>query len=274
MYHLDFRGNDRGGPVLPGRLLVGPGGAGTSEDALRLAPHVTFLVHGFNVSRPQGQETLARLATMLPSAAGDAVVGVCWPGDSWANFASYPLEGNDADDTAVSLARFIDRVLLAGTPLSFVSHSLGARVVLGTVKKLGSRYPVSQVCTMAAAIDDDSLANPRDYAAIMPRIGRLAVLASHKDRVLRFAYPIGDLIQAFVFFRKDRPGGALGFHGARPSGNRPIPSNVLSVRVPDAPPVDHGDYFPGDVPNAQQRRAAQFADRVLGGVHQPDYPHP
>jgi hypothetical protein len=87
------------------------------------------------------------------------------------------------------------------------------------------------------------------------------------------AYPVGDLVQAFLFFRKDRRGAALGYHGPRPSGAEVVPPNVFHVQVPEAPlAVDHGDYFPGGaVPNEQQRRAAQFADAVLRGVDRPEY---
>jgi len=273
IYFLDFRGRNQGGPVLPGHLMTVGSNPPRSEDDLRHESVVTFLIHGFNVNRPNGQATLARLAASLPSASGGALVAVSWPGDSWANFASYPLEGNDADDTAAELARFIDRVLLPGTVLSFVSHSLGARVVMGTIMRVRARHPVNQVCTMAAAIDDFSLAHPRDYGLIAPRVARIAVLASRKDKVLRLAYPVGDLVQAFLFFRKDRRGGALGYHGPKPSGSHVVPPNVFCVQVPEAPlEVDHGDYFPGGAtPNEQQKRAARFADAVLSGIDRPTY---
>jgi hypothetical protein len=273
MYFLDFRARDQGGPVLPGRLMTIEGHAPQSEDDLRHESRMTFLIHGFNVNRPNGQATLARLAASLPTTSVGALVAVSWPGDSWAKFASYPLEGNDADDTAAELARFVDRVALPGTLLSFVSHSLGARVVMGTIKRVRGRYPVNQVCTMAAAIDDFSLANPRDYGLIAPHVGRIAVLASRKDKVLRLAYPVGDLVQAFLFFRRDRRGGALGYHGPKPSGSHAVPPNVFCVQVPEAPlEVDHGDYFPGGAtPNEQQKRAARFADAVLSGIDRPPY---
>ena len=273
IYFLDFRGRNQGGPVLPGHLMPFGANPARSEDDLRHESTVTFLIHGFNVNRPNGQATLERLARSLPSASGGALVAVLWPGDSWANFASYPLEGNDADDTAAELARFIDRVLQPGTPLSFVSHSLGARVVMGTIKRVVSRYPVSQVCTMAAAIDDFSLSRPRDYGPVAPQVGRIAVLASRKDKVLRLAYPVGDLVQAFLFFRKDRRGAALGYHGPRPFDTHAVPPNVFHVQVPEAPvAVDHGDYFPGGAtPNVQQQRAARFADAVLSGIDHPTY---
>ena len=81
IYILDFRGANFGGPVVPGRI-VQIGGLLT-EDDLRLESKVTFLLHGYNVSREEGRESLLRLANELPSAADGAVVAVLWPGDHW-----------------------------------------------------------------------------------------------------------------------------------------------------------------------------------------------
>lgn len=272
IYFLDFRGRNVGGPVLPGRLLGMPGAAAGTEPDLAREPRVAFLVHGFNVNRRDGQEKLLNLARNLPSNPDTACVAVTWPGDSWARFASYPFEGNDADDTGTELARFIDRVLPAGTELAFVSHSLGARVVMECLRRLGAgRYPVGQVCVMAAAMDDTSLADAHLYLKVAEDAGRVAVLSSARDKVLRFAYPLGDALQAFLFFRRDDAGRALGLRGPRAKESEAVPTPVTHTQIPNARNVDHGDYLDGEFPNPSQRAAAQFADAVLSGRPSPEY---
>jgi len=276
IYLLDFRASGVGGAVVPGRLVTMPG-LGADAD-LRVETSVVFLIHGFNVSRADGTDGLRRLAQQLPAGAGVGYVGVLWPGDHWVRAISYSFEGRDADDSANELAKYIVLTVSKGTSLSFVSHSLGARVVMETVKKLKrADYPIRQVSLVAAAIDDFSLARPRDYSAAVAKTDRVAVLASRRDRVLKLAYPAGDALQAFLFFRRDRLGLALGSHGPRPSGNDPVPSVVFHEQIPDDRGADHGHYFPKD-PAGQsadvtrnQASAVKFCADVLQAVPQPRY---
>jgi hypothetical protein len=272
IYYLDFRGRDQGGPVLPGRIVTFNGVSSGTEEQLRREPRVIFLIHGFNVDRASGQRNLTAFAATLTASATAAIVAVLWPGDSWANALSYPLEGNDADDTASELARYIKRILGAGTVLSFVTHSLGARVALETMKRLSSsQYPVAHSCFMAAAVDDDCVSAKRVYRAQIESAARVAILASQKDKVLRFAYPAGDLLQSFIFFWRDNPGLALGLHGPRASGDLPIPKAVFHTQIDDTHGVDHGDYLFGGVPNPKQAAAGRFADAVISGAPSPIY---
>ena len=231
-----------------------------------------MLVHGFNVSRASGQAQLGAFARALPGAADAAICAITWPGDSWAGAAGYSFEGNDADDTAAEIARFIDRVIRPGTPVSFVSHSLGARVVFETIARLPTgRYRIDQVCVMAPAIDDFSVSAPGIYRGEVERATRVAVLASESDRVLKWAYPAGDLLQAFAFFWRDRNGLALGLHGPRPFDNFAVPARVKTEQIPREVGVDHGDYLFAGQPNDKQARAAAFAIQVLAGAERPAY---
>ena len=185
----------------------------------------------------------------------------------------YSFEGTDADDSARALTRYIGDVLTRGSQLAFVSHSLGARVVMETVKRLRKEdYTVRQVCLLAAAIDDFSLAHQANYLSAVPRAQRVAVLASRSDRVLKFAYPAGDLLQAFSFFRRDSVGLALGYHGPKKSGANAVPTQVLHVQIPDGRSADHGHYLPADRPTLNQRSSVTFATEVLTGAVQPHYP--
>lgn len=272
---LDLRLADRGGPVRSrGHLIRDPDGPeGTAaEDRLRGASSVIFLLHGFNVTRPNGARSLRRLAELLPGAEGRALVGVLWPGDSWARAAGYSFEGRDADDSASALRRFIEDVLLSGTVVSFAAHSLGCRVALETVLHLDSRFEVDQLALMAAAVDDYSLAWDRAYRTAMGRARRASVLAARSDDVLRLAYPVGDLLQAFLFFRREESGLALGHHGPRPHrrSRGTVPANVKHLQI-DGLGVNHGDYLPGRSTNDKQRATARWCDEVLAGSLDPRY---
>lgn len=269
----DFRARDCGGPVVPGRF-VDPFGHGMSPaacgDALRAADRVAVLVHGFNVNRPSGTEALRRLGEGIADPTGVALV-VTWPGDSWAGPLGYPLEGNDADDSAAELARFLDRELPAATEVSFASHSLGARVVLEAVRRLPARFTVREVCLTAAAVDDVSLNARGRYASVAAGARRTTVLASRSDRVLTWAYPAGDLVQSWLFSWKDRAGQALGLRGPRQDAGNPTSPKVRVERIPRDTGVDHGDYITSGPEGPTHRACAAFVGAVLRGSGEPSY---
>jgi hypothetical protein len=265
LWHLDVRDREVGGPVLPARLVY-PDGAdqGATLDALAIQSSVTILIHGFNVNRTSGHAQLTELARWLAdSTSTSAFLALTWPGDSWAGPAGYPLEGNDADDAAAEVAKFIQWAIPSGVRLSFISHSLGARVVFETIKALPASYPIGEVCVMAAAIDDSSVSAQWAYRNEVARASRVAVLASERDNVLRWAYPLGDWIQAFLFFWKDVPDSALGYHGPRGSGRDGVPGNVKHVQIATSCGVDHGDYLGVNPLSPLETRAAAFAAQVL-----------
>ena len=271
-YLLDFRSASTGGAVTPG-VLVTRLGFGTLHD-LRAEVQVTVLLHGFNVNRSDGEAALLRLATCLSTVTNGGVLAVLWPGDHWTGAVSYPFEGQDADDSAAALATYITQIaaLRKGTRLQFVTHSLGARVALETVKRLAPhRYRIGQVCLLAPAVDDFSLANPRQYRGMVGRADRMAVLASDKDLVLKLAYPAGDLLQRFIFFWKEQTGVALGYHGPRPKGAYAVPIQVFHTQIPDWRNAGHGDYLPGTQPTQEQNSTIQFTRQVLGRAPHPVY---
>ena len=152
-----------------------------------------------------------------------AVVFVLWPGDSPIGPLSYPFtEGHQANDTAVQLARFIENHIGDVNPVNFVAHSLGCRVALETIDKLHKMadgdhdiYPINQVCLLAAAVDDYCLSMPKKYKTAAEKAQRVVVLSSVEDKVLKFIYPVGDLLQAFIFFWRESFGFALGYAGPK-----------------------------------------------------------
>jgi len=263
---LDLRSADVDGAVVPAHLTL----ATPTMDTLQQCQQVVFLVHGFNVNRSNGAAELQNLAQLLPAANESAVVAVLWPGDSTFGPLSYPFETNKADDSAVELAKFINDNLPQRPAISLVAHSLGSRVVMQTVQQLKIMgVAVDQVCLMAAAIDNDSLAPMAEYSAAAAYAARLAVLYSPCDNVLRFAYPAGNLLSAFLHWTSTSDA-ALGFTGPRPGSapNGSIPADIQATGIPAADQVDHSDYVPNadGAPSDKQFAAARYANLVLSGA--------
>jgi Alpha/beta hydrolase of unknown function (DUF900) len=262
---LDFRSAPQGGAVVPGRLTAG------TLDRLQQCGTMVFLVHGFNVDRADGTAELTAFATHLPAlGANAAAVAVLWPGDSVIGPLCYPFQTSKADDSAVELATFIGDNLPQHPGISFVGHSLGCRVVLETVRQLWIKnVAVAQVCLMAAAVDNDSLAGAVDYFNAAQYATRLGVLYSPSDRVLRDAYPLGNLLSAFIHWTATTDA-ALGYTGPRASASPPgnVPADVQGVGIAAADGVDHGDYLPSATGafSAAQLAAARFANATLAGV--------
>jgi esterase/lipase superfamily enzyme len=201
-------------------------------------------------------------------------VAVLWPGNSRIGPLCYPFETNNADDSAVELSKFIQLYLSVGPRISFISHSLGARVVLQTIEQLRIMgIAVDQVCLMAAAVDDDCLASSQ-YRAAVQYANRVAVLYSPCDKVLRYAYPPGNLLSSFMHWTATTDA-ALGYTGpkAAPAPNGDIPSQVWPSAIPQADGVNHGDYLPPPAgqPSISQLRAASYSSRVVASAPSPAY---
>ena len=297
IYELSFRG--AGGSVVPGLLSEhgSPGSPVKGDRILAGYRRVVFIIHGFNVDEQKGRISLSRMAEHLDED-DSATVFVLWPGDSPIGPLSYPFtEGHQANDTAAQLVRFIDSQVGENTPLNFIAHSLGCRVVLESVnqlyKKAGgeqSIYPVHEVCLLAAAVDDFCLSVPKKYKISVERVKRIVVLSSVEDEVLRFVYPAGDLLQAFLFFWKESAGFALGYRGPKTlkTGRKAasedehkrqfhhVASNVVSIKIEKRHGVDHGDYLPpgkiGKPENDQQRASVNVTSAALAGVTDLTYP--
>ena len=116
----------------------------------------------------------------------------------------------------------------------------------------------------------EALADDEEYLNVSNGVERVAVLRSRRDRVLKYAYPLGDLVQAFVFFEKWNS--ALGFSGPKSHKRNSIPKQVFDHRIPNARHARHGDYLPSAPMNGEKESAAGFADDVLSGKSKPIYP--
>lgn len=153
--------------------------------------HVLIGTHGFNVDFVDGVTALSYWSGLLSLPESGVFVGLLWPGDSvWAHGLDYPDEPRVADEAGEKLAAFIDTALADASDISFVSHSLGARVVLQTVNRMSRR--VRRVMLMAGAIDDNCFL--AEFQSAVQRIDKISVLASRRDEVLALAFPLGNLL--------------------------------------------------------------------------------
>jgi hypothetical protein len=274
---LNFRSQGVGGAVIEPYVLDGDGTAAPpalrSLSNLEFAPRVAgrnvlFAAHGFNVSYDHGARSLGQLEAQLNLTTSDIFLGVLWPGDFWLPVVNYPFEGGVAMDCGRRLADFCGRWLTRAQSISFVSHSLGARVVLEAVKHLDRRARI--VCLTAAAINRDCLMT--EYAAAAANADSISILASHSDWVLKVAFQVGDPIADVLhddhaFFEK-----ALGYDGPPPPALPPVQS---PWQIPDAAGYGHGDYLPpGNVaqvpppPGAPWLNPARFMARAFHSQQQ------
>lgn len=226
--------------------------------------HVVLAVHGFNVSYAKGIRSLALLERELNLTSDHAFFGVLWPGDWIINIINYPAEAKDAVESGRRIALLLNRRFRGAASFSFISHSLGARVLLEAV--MGLAVPARELCITAAAADDNCLAGP--YAKVKRHAARTTVLSSKSDMTLKLAYPLGDFASDIFWRDKDSPWRtALGRKGPRP--HEPPP--VTPRQIPDGDKYDHGDYFPPSdgtpsPANARWRGAVKYMRRCLQGA--------
>lgn len=196
--------------------------------------------HGFHVNRTDGISNLSHWNEWLNLGANGYFVGVLWPGDSrWVPFIDYPVEGDEAIQSGRLLADFLVANFSGVNSLSFTSHSLGARVVLEAIRNLGGSFKLHTLSLMAAAIDDTCLT--REYRDAAATVGKLSVLASMCDDVLKWAFPAGNLAAGIVTRGEPYWYGALGRFGPNPPNQ---PANLAQTPVlPDSYEFGHHSYI-------------------------------
>jgi len=214
--------------------------------------------HGFNVNRAEGISNLSHWNQWVQLGPNGFFVGVLWSGDArWIPFIDYPIEGSEAIKSGQLLAEYLTANFGGANSVSFCSHSLGARMVLETIRNLPSSVRVSTVTIMAGAIDDTCLSS--EYSDAAGRLGKISVLASNSDDVLKWAFPVGNPVAGIVTRGDPYWHGALGRHGPNPSDQ---PPNLVKTPIlPDSwnfghhsyinctgpavgPPTESGAFFP------------------------------
>ncbi|HEY1901562.1 MAG TPA: alpha/beta hydrolase [Terracidiphilus sp.] len=206
--------------------------------------HVLIATHGFNVNRADGIACLSNWESLLQLPMSSAFVGLLWPGDSiWAHGLDYPSEPKVADDAGVLIAGFLDTAFATAASISFVSHSLGARVVLSTINNMS--LPVRRLTLMAGAVDDNCLTT--EFQAAAQKVDQISILSSAKDKVLSAAFPMGNFFAGIIAAGHPWWHAAIGHAGA----STPWPSNLQAPSmIPSNWDYQHSNYLQIDNPPA------------------------
>jgi hypothetical protein len=243
-YFVNLRGSDYGAVCSP---YVLSGDSNLPSPLVKAVPwnavpyivkgkNVLLAAHGFNVSYEDGFHSLGHLEDALAMRPDECFLGVLWPGD-WAIPAiNYPFEDRTASRAGTLLGDFCSRWLTSASTISFLSHSLGARVILEAIK--ASAIRPRRVCITAGAVNSACLSE--EYAVAADTGAEIRTLASRQDLVLELAYPPGDLLGDLL--DPDHPPfePALGRGGP----TRPYGSNIYPSETKPSPPYGHEDYFP------------------------------
>lgn len=250
-YFIDLRADSAGGdPVSDVRAIVirtdaepNPSPAKPLDPAFIEAAtgrDVLLGTHGFHVKRADGITNLAHWAEWLDLGQNGLFVGVLWPGDArWVPFIDYPVEGDEAIKSGQLLAQYLLANLTTAASWSFVSHSLGARVVLEAVRGLKGSTKLKTATLLAGAIDDSCLNGEYQDAAL--ELKRVSVLASRSDDVLKWAFPAGNLASGIITRGEPYWHGALGRFGPNPPAE---PSPLFPTPIlPDSWDFGHFSYI-------------------------------
>ena len=190
---------------------------------------LVLLIHGYANSQDAACGSFQACINNLEQTASQAssqllspIFKFYWPGDTKLpviSQLSYPWEIGPARDSAARLAEFLQGLAgPGGTPVEIhlVSHSLGGRVVLETLKHFQgfSSAPVifKSMSMMAAAVPVHMAGNSNQllYPALIPE--RRQVLFSSSDLVLMIAFRAGEFAAGEGFFPE-----AVGTYG-HPNG--------------------------------------------------------
>ncbi|MDB5704546.1 MAG: hypothetical protein JWN66_1662 [Sphingomonas bacterium] len=283
---LSVRTQPKGGPVAPGQAYDSDGaiwpGIGTAKITYRQVPAATvahdvsgkdavLAIHGFNVGQASGATSFAKLDAYLALPPHQQFFGVLWPGDYWLPVVNYPWAGEEAARSGKSLATYLNANFRGAASISFISHSLGARVLLEAVRSL--TLPVAELCITAGAVDRDCLI--KQYRDVAGKAARISVLSSRKDNVLRLAYPVGNLISDLFAAEDSSAKGALGYIGPPPPVSAPVVGHPIPEKAPPAASnYGHSDYLPSSdpinptvaPPGGKWSIAAGYMERAVSGA--------
>ena len=249
---LDLRAIPSGGFVAHEVTVLGTGAQGSKAvsefESRTRGKSVVLATHGFNVNSEDGVDALGKWDALCALSGPYEYVGVLWPGDSrYLPVLDYPVEGSVALDSGRLLARFLNQHATGAASITLVSHSLGARTMLETVKNLNRR--VSLLILMAGAIEDDCLTH--EYADAMKKVDQVNVVASRSDWVLQDAFPLGNLVGEILMHGHPYFRSALGRQG--PHTVAGLDARYLLWQIPDGWNYVHGDYLPGSVVDARMQ---------------------
>jgi pimeloyl-ACP methyl ester carboxylesterase len=211
---------------------------------------IVLFIHGYNNNEDQATLSYRRMLSNLQQLDNfhpawlRNVYAVYWPGDFRNRFLSLPTYNwqiRRANEAGERLAALLDDWQRgAQRELVIVAHSLGCRVALETLRQLRERgathINVLACVLMAGAVQEDECADDTLFGLPDVRIlRREAVLHSRSDRILRFAFPIGQAARLDQWGRSVLPK-AVGLEGG-PQGRW---NGDLRT---DMHPNGHSDYW-------------------------------
>ena len=190
---LTARENPVGGQVVPTISIWG------SLVGIR---RLTVLVHGYNNTELGARGTWRRVYSRLAEITGgrsmSSLALYYWPCETkfrLVSFASYPLQVSKALSCGDALGDYILRTAAANPPLTlqFVGHSLGCRLILQALARIGhsEKVAIKSALLMAAAVPVGLCEAPRLYS--VKRAVDELVLYSRNDSVLRQHFRSGQL---------------------------------------------------------------------------------
>lgn len=261
---LNLREQPEGGGLKRPGALAGSAAAQRHRECV-------VLVHGFN--NHEGEAAAAYLGFRRSQQAAqpsidahtlDTQLGDCfWPGDArwpgpidWLDFLVYPAAVHTAPDAGAALADLLRRLQAAGLlRVSFIGHSLGCRVVLEALRDVlaGGGPALGRISLMAAAVPIEMLSAGGAFETLFKQLAServpVQVLHSSQDRVLRSAFPPGQILAG----PQEASIRALGLKGPPPA----MPGMGGNVRAQRVEGAGHGDYW-GHSPSAAASQAADL----------------
>lgn len=183
--------------------------AGADLQAQARNRHVCILVHGYSNTLPDVRNAYVQLQTRMAAAqiAGPdgygLVLGFTWPG--WWG-PHFPIARHSANYAARYLLQLINILRPVVLSLDIQTHSLGARVALGALKK-PDRVFIDSLLLTAPAVDNTSFAPGREFRSSLGACKHCFVYHSGRDDVLRRLFPMGDGVNSIC--------PALGLNGPR-----------------------------------------------------------
>lgn len=248
--------------------------------------HLRFVIHGFNVNRDDGFMSPGAVAQELhdlgvkhldpPLDDGGMVVPVLWPGDWLLPVVNYPFEWKDARSTAKAFAKFLTHQDFRLDRISFVTHSFGVRVALETMRETlaspdGDRRPDFDTAIFMASADINTVLDRQEYGAVVESLRKISVVSSRSDKVLKWAFPLGNAAEE-ALWRNRRPlRPALGRTGPKLAADSIACGKTDWRPIPDGDGVDHGHYLPlprnAGKGGAQQNGWTRKTEKVLTYLH-------
>ena len=212
--------------------------------------------HGFNVNRACGIDYLGHWSQWLQLGANGFFVAALWPGDArWIPVVDYPVEDKEAIKSGQLLAEYLVANFAGANSLSFTSHSLGARMMLETIRNLAqSSFKLKTLTIMAGAVDDTCLND--EYKTVTSVMEKISILASNCDDVLKWAFPAGNPFAGIVTRGEPYWHGALGRYGPNPPNQ---PANLYQTPIlPNLWEFGHSSYINYEPPTGANQNSGPF----------------